>query len=337
MHQVQIKYERVAPIRGPRGRSPVGWIGGRTRAVASWALFVTASALAGPASFGPVELTTDARFDSVTVGQRFHVAYRFSFPDSLTQLIPERLDEGTCRVVSIAWTEQPADHRIDRTADVTFIPVSLDSSVIPPNRFAFVAPAGDTVYAVSDTVEVPIRRIALDAKDTRPLKEQWNLPPNYLLWALAGLGVLALAAGIVWWVRRRRARRTATTAPEVRLPPDIVALTELERIAGMGYVDRGEFKLYYTLVVDVVRRYLEARFGVEAMDRTSSELIREIQRHGAPVGDLGALLEEADLVKFAKLVPDRPAAAAAIERARAIVVDTTPRVETPAVAAGAGA
>jgi len=188
---------------------------------------------------------------------------------------------------------------------------------------------------VSDAVEVPIRRIAVDARDARPLKEQWTLPPNYLLWALAGLGVLALAAGIVWWIRRRRARRPLTIAPDIRLPPDIVALTELERIAGMGYVDRGEFKLYYTLVVDVVRRYLEARFGIEAMDRTSSELIREIRRRDVRVDDLAALLEEADLVKFAKLAPDRPAAAAAIERARTIVVDTTPPAE--AAAAGAGA
>jgi hypothetical protein len=296
-----------------------------------------AASTAGAATFGPVELTTDAHLDSVTVGQRFHIAYRFSFPDSLTQLIPDRLEAGTCRLLSIAWTEQADSDRVERTADATFIPVDLDSSVVPPNRFAFVAPAGDTVYAVSDAVEVPIRRIALDAKDTRPLKEQWTLPPNYLHWALVGLGVLALAAGIVWWIRRRRARRPVITAPEVRLPPDVVALTELERIAGMGYLDRGEFKLYYTLVVDVVRRYLEARFGVEAMDRTSSELIREIQRRNAPVGDLGALLEEADLVKFAKLVPDRPGAEAAIERARAIVVGTTPRVEPVAAAAGGDA
>ncbi len=325
----------LSPIH-PTGLCPRGPRIGATRLCLIWAACMFASS-AGAATFDTVELTTDARFDSVTVGQRFHVAYRFSFPDSLTQLIPDRLEAGTCRVVSIAWSEKPAGGRVERTAEVTFIPVDLDSSVVPANRFAFLAPAGDTVYAVSDAIEVPIRRIALDAKDTRPLKEQWTLPPNYLLWALVGLGVLALAAGIVWWIRRRRARRPVTAAAEVRLPPDLVALTELERIAGMGYLDRGEFKLYYTLVVDVVRRYLEARFGVEAMDRTSPELIREIHRRDAPVGDLAALLEEADLVKFAKLVPDRPAATAAIERARAVVVDTTPRVETAAAAAGGDA
>lgn len=297
----------------------------RTRRALLAAAILTAAAATGSAAAGAVELTTDARLDSVTVGQRFHVAYRFAFPDTLTPVVPDKLDAGTCRVVSLVWSEKRADGSVERTADVTFIPVDVDSSVVPPNRFAFVAPRGDTVFAVSDLIEVPIRRIAEGAKDTRPLKEQWKLPPNYLMWGLIALGAIALAAAIVWWVRRR-SRRPVAAPYEVRLPPDVVALTELERIAAMGLVERGEFKPYYTLVVDVVRRYLEARFGIEAMERTSLELIDEVERRGVGIDGLGALLGEADLVKFAKLTPSRETAVAAIERARAIVVDTTPRV-----------
>jgi hypothetical protein len=271
-----------------------------------------------------VAVTTTADTDSVTVGQRFHVLYRFAFADSLSPVVPEALDAGTCRVISIAWDEKREGGRVDRAARAVFIPLSVDSSVVPANAFDFVTPRGDTLRAWSDEIRVSIRRIAEGAKDVRPLKEQWNAPPNYWLWAAIIAGAAGLVAAAVWWWRRRRAR-PAGAVPEVRLPPEFVALSELERIEREGLVARGEHKTHYTLVVDVLRRYFEARFGIEAMDRTSAELLRDLEQRGTAVDGLGDLLDEADLVKFAKLVPSPDAGLAAVGRARDIVIATTPK------------
>jgi hypothetical protein len=79
-----------------------------------------------------------------------------------------------------------------------------------------------------------------------------------------------------------------------------------------------------------VRRYLNARFGVETMDRTTHELLDEMTRRHERVDGLEALLNEADLVKFAKFKPDAPSAQRALDAARAIVVATTPRAPQPA-------
>lgn len=277
---------------------------------------------------GLVHVTTGGPTDSVTVGQRFPVTYTLSAPDSLMLVAPAEIDAGRCRVVSIAWRESPRQGEVERIADVVMVPVALDSVAVPPVPFDFVAPNGDTLRAWSDGFDVPIRRIALASQDVRPLKSQWEVPPDYVKWALIALAGLALVAAIVWWIRRRRGRVIAA-APEVRLPPDSIALAELEKIAGMGLIERGELKEYYTLVADVVRRYLGARFDVETLDRTTHELLAELARRRISVDGLGALLEEADLVKFAKFHPDLARAESAIERARRIVVETTPR-EAPA-------
>ncbi|HET6350146.1 MAG TPA: hypothetical protein VFH88_13785 [Candidatus Krumholzibacteria bacterium] len=275
-----------------------------------------------------VTTQTTGPTDSVTVGQRFHAIYKFTFADSLRPVVPRKINAGTCRVMNVDWNEaRGKDTRIQRTADVTFIPLSVDSSVVPANAFDFLSAHGDTVRAWTDEIRVPIKRIAADAKDLNPLKAQWKAPPNYWLWAAIAALVLAAAAVLVWWIRRRRSR-PGEAAPEVRLPPEVVALAELERIHGLGLPAQGEFKTHYTLVVDAVRRYIEARYGVEAMDQTTFELLGALDRRGVHVDGLSPLLDEADLVKFAKFAPTVESAAGAIDRARELIIHTTPVVPT---------
>lgn len=280
-----------------------------------------------------VRVATDAHIDTVTVGQRFVATWRFSYADTLTAIVPEKVDAGTCRLMDIRWEDKKDGGRVERTAIATFIPLSVDSSVVPSNPFDFVAPGGDTLRAWSDEIRVPIRRIAAQAEDVRPLKEQWKAPPNWWLWGGVALLAVAAALALAWWIRRRR-RRPAAVAPELRLPPEVVALAELDRVAALGLVARGEFKAHYTLVVDALRHYLAARYGVEAMDRTSFELLDDLARRGARVEGLSQVLDEADLVKFAKLIPAPEAGHAVLARAREIVRATTP---APAAEAAADA
>ncbi len=291
---------------------------------AALAAFAPRAGATARSADGVVNVSTETKADSVTVGQRFDVVYRLTFPDSLKALTPEKLPSGSCRLVSASWKDAQPGARVGRA---TFMPVSLDSVVVPSFPIDFVAPDGDTLRAWTDRVDLPLKLIAADSKDLKPLKQQWQAPRNWLAWIAAGLGALALIAAAVWWFRRRRRRGEPVAAPEVRLPPDFVALTELERIEAMGLVERGEYKAFYTRVVDVIRRYIEERFGVEAMDRTTGELLDDLARHGKRIDGLGALMNEADLVKFAKFTPAPASATAAIASARSIVIATTPKPE----------
>jgi hypothetical protein len=277
---------------------------------------------------GEVATHTETAPDSVTIGQRFHIKYHFAYdPDSLRPLVPKKLNAGTCRMMGVAYNEVKKDKQVERVADVTFIPLSVDSSVVPANAFNFIAANGDTIRAWTDEVRVPIKRIAANAKDLSPLKEQWKAPPNYWLWGSIALAALLAIAALVWWIRKRRARG-GIEAPTVRLPPDVIALAELDRIAALGLPSRGDYKQHYTLVVDALRHYLEARYGIEAMDRTTFELIDALDRRRVRVEGLSPLLDEADLVKFAKFAPSPDNAAAAVNRAREIVIRTTPVAAT---------
>jgi hypothetical protein len=132
---------------------------------------------------------------------------------------------------------------------------------------------------------------------------------------------------------RHRKRRPVVEAPKPELPPDYVALKALAEIESMHLLEDGQLKRYYTLVVDVVRHYLERRYGVDTMDRTTDEILYELTERRLQVGDLEPLLREADLVKFAKFKPEILVGKRALQRAREIVVQTTPR---PVAAAAGG-
>jgi len=304
---------------------------------------IAALALAGPGANlhaalehdpdGLVRVDTRVTADSVTVGERFHVVRAFSFPDSLLMMPPEKVAAGNCRVLSQRWNEDRLQGSTTRTSSVTLMTLDLESARVPEAWFDFRTPSGDTLRVHTRDVEVPVRHVAEQSQNLEPLKQQWEAPANPWVWVLGGASALALAA-LAWYFLRRRRRDAALFVPPP-LPADHVALTELSRIEKLGLVDQGEFKRYYTLVVDALRHYLERRYRIDAMDRTSDELLEELARRRVTVASLAALLGEANLVKFAKHVPGRDDAGGAIETARDIVVRTRPRpVPAPGPAAG---
>jgi hypothetical protein len=108
--------------------------------------------------------------------------------------------------------------------------------------------------------------------------------------------------------------------------PDLVAeeaaMKELARIEALELLSQGLVKDHYTLVSETVRRYLERRFGILAMESPTSYTMGAMSRldvGAEAIGIIGEVLEETDLVKFAKHTPADEAAARLVDRARSVV------------------
>ncbi|MCD8202500.1 MAG: BatD family protein [Prevotella sp.] len=84
--------------------------------------------------------------------------------------------------------------------------------------------------------------------------------------------------------------------------PHQKALKEIERIKEEKMSVSDDQKTYYTLLTDVVRKYIYERFGFNAMEMTSSEIIARLREDGDQkmIDELKELFVTADLVKFAK-------------------------------------
>lgn len=96
---------------------------------------------------------------------------------------------------------------------------------------------------------------------------------------------------IVRFIRRKK-----------KLPPHQVAMTEIERIKSERKWAEEDSKEYYTMLTDTLRNYIRDRYGFNAMEMTSSEIIERLisENNEEALDELREIFRTADLVKFAK-------------------------------------
>jgi hypothetical protein len=171
--------------------------------------------------------------------------------------------------------------------------------------------------------------------DLKPALE----PPRDWRPLLVAAAAAAAAAALGFWILRQLRRRRPHEAPPSPVrraplrPAWETALEELDRIAAADHVGHGALARQYVEVTAVLRRYLEERYGVPALEQTTTELaesLRNTPLRPEPAARVLALLREADLVKFAKADPAPADARAAETRAREAVNATIPRSAEPA-------
>ena len=137
-----------------------------------------------------------------------------------------------------------------------------------------------------------------DVQDNPFLWSDWSLS----FW-LSVLMLVLLAVTYYLYLRLRDNKPIIKTIRIVkRLLPHQKAMKEIEQIKADKMVSSENSKEYYTKLTDTLRKYIEERYGFNAMEMTSSEIIEKLtatQDENA-ISELRQLFLTADLVKFAK-------------------------------------
>jgi hypothetical protein len=150
--------------------------------------------------------------------------------------------------------------------------------------------AGHKVFVASVLPADTAQRIP---KPARPLYE--FAAPLWWLWIAAAALVVLLLLLWWWWRRRRRGKPIAVPDPFAR------AEKEFARIEALRLVEAGERGRYVTLVVEVLRDYLAARYALAPLSLTSTEVLAALRgQRAVPNERLTRVLTEADLIKFAR-------------------------------------
>lgn len=189
---------------------------------------------------------------------------------------------------------------------------SFDSSLylLPPLK---VIDGPDTISSNQVALKVSTIPVNADKPDEfNDIKAVWKPP---FVWAdyypiiygvLLGLFLLCV---IIYIIKRLRNRKSLLpfAEPEVpKLPPYEQAIKELDELKGQKLWQQGLNKEYYTSLTETLRRYIDERFGVNAMELTSTEildLLRGVPEVKSVYDKLQQILQLADFVKFAKIHP----------------------------------
>ena len=188
---------------------------------------------------------------------------------------------------------------------------SFDSSLylLPPLK---VIDGVDTVY--SNQVALKVSTIPVNAdkpEEFNDIKTVWKPPfvwADYYPIIYGILLALFLICVIAYIVKRIRAKKSLIPfkKEEPKLPPHEQAIKELDEIKQQKLWQQGRSKEYYTLITDTLRKYIEERFGINAMEMTSGEILDLIRKNSeaqSVYDNLRQILQLADFVKFAKMNP----------------------------------
>lgn len=126
--------------------------------------------------------------------------------------------------------------------------------------------------------------------------------------ALGVLIVAALASAIYLIISRSHKAKGVEKGEDLpQEAPHIVAIRHLEMLSNQKLWQNGKYKAYWSRLTEILRAYLDARYGVGAMEMTTDEIVAALATlniEPKQLADMKNLLAESDLVKFAKHTPE---------------------------------
>ncbi len=202
---------------------------------------------------------------------------------------------------------------------------------IPPLTIRYTIP-GSAKSGSLATEKIKIRVESVkpsEAGDIKDIKPPVDIPLDWkriALWAGAGVGLLAFATACFLWYRRRQQGKGILSVRQAPpRPAHEIALEALARLEASDLLARGEVKAFYIEVSEIIRRYVEGRYGFIALEMTTEELLEALHRAGVSgeIYDLFRIfLDRCDLVKFAKYEPPTESHPEIVALARQIVERT---------------
>jgi hypothetical protein len=290
----------------------------------------------------PVCLNAHVDKVSVTVGDVVTFTLTLNHDPALSVNLPEAGSLITGLRIIEAGEEGPRliDDRMVHTKWYKLQPDLVGSYVIPPVKLSYTDQRGELKELQSPQIFIAVKSglqdkpagASADIIDIKPIQE---IPRPLLRVVLYGAVVvfLFLVAGTVFWLSRRRRRHRAAAPPK---PAHQLALEELEALNRDQLIEKGVIREYYFRLSEIFRRYIERRFHIPAVERTTEELVPDIissqEFSSAIKAEMRDILRFADLVKFARLCPDKNTTDTEYRKIMRVIEETKEGASAPATA-----
>lgn len=253
-----------------------------------------------------VSVATDTT--NIRIGEQF--LFKIVIKDTANVIFPEKLE-------NLTKLEVVKDIKIDTFKNSLikkYLMTGFDSGAFYiPTQQIFIK---NRAY-LSDSVLINVATIAVDTSQQKPfpIKSIQTEPlvyddfKPYVIWVILALLLLGL---FIYYLKTRKKPEIKEIETVDILPPYEEALEKLQELDDKLLWQNNEIKKYYSELTEIVRVFIEKELEIPALEITTFELISLLSDYNTPkninitketVRKLNALLQEADLVKFAKSTP----------------------------------
>lgn len=286
------------------------------------------------------ELEVSARVDSnkyligdwikLYIDLKYKEGIKIQYPAILDSIEGLELIERTQPIIS------KKGNLVTESLTLTFTAFDSGLYVIPQLNFTY-SSENDTIGKTTTTnpILIVVESIKVDPeKDIKDIKLPLGIPISiyeilkYVLFIIIAFA-LVLAGYYLYKNRKQKSILEVFKAP--KRPAHEIALEALQALAAEHLWQRGEVKLFYSKLTDIIRAYIEDRFLTKALESTTDEILidldtKEIDK--LTISKLKELLTRADLVKFAKALPPADENERSLQLAFDFVKETIPQEQT---------
>lgn len=264
---------------------------------------------------GPATLAIDLDHAKITIADRLTLTLSMTIDEDYQFELPgfgEKLEQFG---IVDYHTSQPVltggnRKKISRTYILE--PFLSGEYKIPPMAVLFWKMGEKTDPHKIETEELMVRVTSLLPEKMAGMKIHDIVPPlplprSYKMWMTAGVGGGVLILIILGAMILYKKKKAKNSVQKKQIPAHELAYMELSKLMEQELIEKGEIKLFYHQISDILRRYIEKRFGLCAPEQTTEEFLSSLKGSKGFITHYNSLLKSflsgCDLVKFAEHQP----------------------------------
>lgn len=261
-----------------------------------------------------IEVTSAVDTSRITIGDRITYAITIDHVDTMRVEKPgEGVNLGQFEIKDYKVHDPlRMDGRISQKFEYVISVFDTGAYIIPAFPVAYFPTDSLMDYRLieASAIAIYVESVIQDEeRELRDVKAPIEIPYDYLM-LISVLASVILIGVLVYlgyrFYRKRKEDGYLIKPHEPARPAHEVALEALEELIGKNLIGKGEIKLFYSEISEIIRRYIEGRYYVPALEETSREILQELQNQDLTdqtSSTIKAFLELSDLAKFAKYFP----------------------------------
>jgi len=262
-----------------------------------------------------IEVNASVDADHIVIGDWVKLDLSVKYPKDINVIWPKLEDViGSFEIImrdSLPKTEEKKGYKTELLNALVSV---YDSGYyqIPAIQFFYYSSL-DTVQEslFTNPIDIYVNTLAVDTNlPIKDIKDVMDIPiPFFEIFQYICIVIFVILLIYSIWEhfkRKRSSVKAVVLEKKPEKPPHEIAYTELELLNDKKLWQQGLVKEYYTEVTEIIRRYIENRYSINALEMTTSEIVDSIvsvQKDIKIQEVLKMFLNLADYVKFAKFEP----------------------------------